>query len=196
VWSGGGPQSTNDSLNFDVDPYWKVPAAAQITSGPSLVLPIDLGVGNSSDHFGLQGWTNLWPTTPTVGDQYTVHVTYLDGSTEDLLLTVSGYITSAPTPTSPANLATGVALAPTFTWSAPAAPPAGAYTYNIGVYSNSGGNGWWYGSMPSSQTSVLYDVDGNASPTLAPNTQYSWQIEVQDVQGNRASQSVNFTTGP
>jgi hypothetical protein len=42
---------------------------------------------------------------------------------------------------------------------------------------------------------VVYGVDGSASP-LSPNTQYNWQLEVQDANGNRASQSAGFTTGP
>jgi hypothetical protein len=52
--------------------------------------------------------------------------------------------------------------------------------------------------MPSSQTSVLYNVDGNAipRPALYTNQPYIWTISVIDQYGNIYRTTSGFTTGP
>jgi len=193
----GGPQ-VNDSLQFGFDTYWKLPVAAQLIAGPNVIPPLDIGVSsNGGSRLELRRWWSLWPATPMVGDAYTVHVTYSDGSSEDLVLTVTAYLTSLPAVVSPADGATGASRTPTFAWSAPAFPPA-LFTYGIDVWPGAGASGGWNSdSIPSGQTSIAYDADGRAAaPTLDPSASYQWQIRVQDAAGNSASSQASFTTGP
>ena len=62
----------------------------------------------------------------------------------------------------------------------------------MNVYSFGGGNGWNYGPMLSSQTSVVYNFDGSGPP-LTIGQQYQWSIQVMDGNGNNASTQAAFT---
>ncbi len=68
----------------------KVPVAAQVTSGPNVVLPIDLAVRHtglgSRDQNPVAEHLLEWsfdPAVPVAGDSFTVHVTYSDGTSQD-----------------------------------------------------------------------------------------------------------------
>jgi hypothetical protein len=51
--------------------------------------------------------------------------------------------------------------------------------------------------MPSTTTSVLYNVDGNANPpSLSTGTTYNWSIIVQDQNDNQASVQTTYTPTP
>jgi hypothetical protein len=48
--------------------------------------------------------------------------------------------------------------------------------------------------IPSSQTTVVFDVDGSASSSsLTSGTTYNWSVQVQDANGNTAQEQVNYT---
>ena len=86
---------------------------------------------------------------------------------------------------------------PQFTWGAPTSPPAN-FVYFLSLYGNNAN--WYYPynsslGMPPSTTSVVYDVDGNASaPSLTTGTTYNWQITVQDTAtGNEAVYQTTYT---
>jgi hypothetical protein len=87
------------------------------------------------------------------------------------------------------------ATTPTFSWMAPSPEPAGGYGYYISVDGPS--VSWWYpgvGRMPSTQTSVLYDVDqGSTSPSLTPGTTYGWSIVVEDASWNTCAVETTYT---
>jgi hypothetical protein len=52
---------------------------------------------------------------------------------------------------------------------------------------------YWY-SADSSQTAVTYNANGRAlQPSLTPGVTYQWSVFVQDANGNRTSQQVNYT---
>ena len=190
----------NDNYNLSVrtEGVSKRVVKATVMSGPNIPLPADMG--NSWGQ--IQGWFSLQTTAPTVGDAYTIDVTYSDGATESLTASVTGVLgtDNMATPASPTG--TGASITPTFTWTAPTTPPGGTYTYDVGIQSQGGGNWIWSypdsgpeGGLPSSQTSVAYNVDGSANMTsLAPNTSYDWWIQVSDSNGNQARKFATFTT--
>jgi hypothetical protein len=169
-----------------------------IMSGPNIPLPYDIAIDRRQSS-GSWIWTGL--LAPTVGDSYTYRVTYSDGTEETLTASVTGVLTTSnmATPTSPANNATEVSATPTFTWTAPASPPT-SYTYQLGVQQN-GPWIWSYpnngkqSGMPSSQLSVLYNVDGSANqPALTSTQTYQWWISTVDSNGNQGQNYASFTT--
>jgi hypothetical protein len=186
-WSGG----SSDWIELSVVANLKLPVSVQVT-GPSLAAPFDLGLSNDGGNSPtFRGQRGLNGATPKVGDVYTFAVAYSDGTFDTLTASVTGVVLSVPKAISPMGPTTD--LAPTFTWSAPASPPAGPYTYQINVWPQNGMGGWWYGPMPGGQTSVAYNVDGTAS-SLAAGTTYQWNIEVVDANGNRGSSQATFST--
>jgi hypothetical protein len=192
-WGGG----SNDSLSFEVSGARKNPIFIQVTAGPNVLVPIDVGLsmngGGPGVHYG--SWWSLYPTRAMAGDPYTLHVVYSDGTSEDLHATVTAAYANAPTAPSPADGSTGVSKSPTFTWTAPSPTPAGSWWYYVNVWPNGGGNGWDYGPIDPGQTSISFaTISGGAS--LSGNAQYGWRIEAVDANGNRMSSSANFTTGP
>ena len=98
---------------------------------------------------------------------------------------------------------TSVSTTPTFTWTDPA--NASNYTYQFYLSSNSGGTIWQIpgnnsnsNGFSSSTTSITWGTDptGGGStpsiPSLVLGTNYSWQIELQDSNGNQATTQVNY----
>lgn len=177
----------------------KMPVKATVISGPNIPVPHDL-VNMNLDM--IQTWTWLGALVPKVGDTYVYDVIYGDGTTETLTASVTGIVpnNAMSAPSSPANGAIGVSTKPTFTWTAPSSPlPSFTYRIELNLASN---NNWiWnypdgqFSGMPSSQTSVLYNVDSRANlPALNGNTQYLWWMIVQDSNGNQGRQTATFTT--
>ncbi len=177
----------------------KRPVKITILSGLNIPLPFDMaagaGGGNSS-----KAWIGAGGTAPSVGDTYTYQVTYSDNTTETLTAKVTGVLGlgNMATPLSPANNATGVITTPTFTWTAPVSPLA-SYTYTAGVSNTSGwiwSTDWGKGgSLPSSQTSVVYDFDGTANQTpLTSTTTYQWWVSTYDSNNNQGQYYATFTT--
>ena len=184
---------SSDQLEFQVGSNLKLPMKVQVTAGPGILAPLDAGLSTDNNvnvRFQMN-WV-LSPAVPVVGDTYTLAVTYSDGTSESLPVSVTAFYTATPTLTAPAAGATGVGTAPTFAWTAPVPAPAGTYVYNIGVWPSAGGYDWYYGPMPSSQLSVPYNADGQAAP-LTTGTPTTWTIEAMDAQGNRSSAQSSFT---
>ncbi|MFH0888407.1 MAG: fibronectin type III domain-containing protein [Planctomycetota bacterium] len=183
-------QGTNESYNVSlrVNDGRKLVVAVAMASGPGIT-----GVTDICKRWEFEYWLNR-STRPTTADSYTFNVTYADGTTENLTSSVTAVLD-----TFAQNLTTtGTSTTPTFTWQAPASPPA-LYSYRFDI--NQTGTVWsqiWDypkdTDMPSSQTSLVYNVDGRAyQSTLTTGTTYNWSIRVQDGQGNSASQQVSYT---
>ena len=185
----------NIGLNFQVSSNMKLPVSIQLTSGPIIVPPVDFAWRNDqSPNLVYQLNLSVYPATPWVGDSYTLHLVYSDGTSEDVSTAVTGYFADLPTALTPAQGASGVSLTPTFTWSAPATTPPGPYIYRVDVRANgSTGNGWTYANMPSSQLSVLYNLDASG-PALPAATMCNWDIEAIDANGNLSGFRSGFTT--
>ncbi len=188
--------SGGDSYSFTVygGDGTKRAVATTLYSGANVNVPVDLGpLGGSNAYLPLINNT----VAPTVGDSYNFLVTYSDGTSSTITATVTAVLNSFATNLAVNSASPYSSTVPQFTWGAPAAPPAN-FVYFLNLF---GPNASWYYpyntniGMPSTQTSVVYDVDGNAStPALTTGTTYTWQIFVQDTAtGNQAIYQSSYT---
>jgi len=174
------------TLNFGVRSLVKLPVAVTLQLGPHGY--VDLGTRDDGERY--QFWVGC--ARPTVGDSYPMTVTYSDGTTETRQPAVTGVLDCFPRNLLPRGSGSGN-VTPTFTWLAPTNPPP-FYTYGLWIGVNNGGQVWSYWDMPSTQTSVLYNVDGEASqPTLTVGTTYRWGLNVIDANGNEAQAQATYT---
>lgn len=191
--------STFYSIYFRLAGAKKLPVAVQLTSGPNTISPLDLAPIDGS----FQSYFGTGSMRPSLSDTYAFSVTYSDATSETVNLIVSEVLDALARTLSPTGTVSGGSLTPTFTWSAPTSPPS-SYTYFFYMYANGGGNIWQYPGqhnngqgMPSSTTSLVYNLDGHASQaSLTQGTQYHWSITVQDSLGNQAQQNVMYTPTP
>jgi hypothetical protein len=204
----GGNNPINYSIGFEVDGQFKLPVAVEITteSNPGVVIPADIAnnaFGNSKgDRF--QFWTSTNGFTPQVGDTYTLNVTYSDGTSENLTPSVTAVLNDAFV-TNLVPQGSGVSVTPNFSWTDPAG--ASNYVYQFWLCCNQNGTIWQIPSnnsnsngFPYTITSITWNVDPTGSGDLPDMsslnglTNYSWQIQATDVNGNSAQVQVNFET--
>ena len=188
---GGGGDSYGLDIQFR-DGTDQV-ASTTLVAGPGIPVPANLGY---LDNNGATIFASLGGTPPNVGDSYNFNVTYGNGTAADTFnLPVAVVLNAFPqNPAAPANHTSD--LTPTFTWAAPAAPPA-SYTYQFSIGLTSGGGPLWQvpsqgGSglgLASTATSLTYGADptdpnNNHAPGLATGTSYTWRLSVRDAAGN------------
>ncbi|HEY3270084.1 MAG TPA: immunoglobulin domain-containing protein [Geothrix sp.] len=188
-YTSGAITNESYSLNFNVDQNIKRPVNVTIQMGSAL---LDVG---KPDGTGYYYWVNTATLRPTVGDAYTLQLGYSDGTSETRTVTVSAILDTFPLNLAPVTGA-AAGTTPTFTWAAPSPAPSFPYTYSLWIQQLGGGQIWQYpsnGDMPSTQLSVLYNVDGKASqPALTTGITYGWSISLMDVKGNSAQQMVEY----
>jgi hypothetical protein len=206
--SNGNSQSY--SLNFQVNGLVKQPVAVTLTSstntdGANSVAPTDIALctgGNGGCSQGFQFNVNLSGTSPKVNDTYTFNVAYASGSPDTLTATVTAVLTAFPTNLSPA--VTSSSLTPSFSWTDPT--NASNYTYQFYLNPTTGGNTIWQipgnnsksNGFSSTITSIpTWGTDptgGGSTPSssLTSGTSYNWQIQLQDSNGNQATQQTYF----
>lgn len=198
------------NLGFNVNGQFKLPVGVELATGPApgVVIPADIAnnafTGNS-DKFNF--YTGLNGATPRVGDSYTLNVTYSDNSTQVLTVTIGAVLNAFATGLSPQG--TGVSLTPDFSWTDPANASNYTYQFNLCCNSNNNGNNtiWQIpgnnsnsNGFSSSITSITWNVDPTNSgdlpsvSSLSGSTNYSWQIQASDANGNSAQVQVNFQT--
>jgi len=202
-----GNTTYNYSISLNVNGLIKLPVAVELTaeSNPGAVIPVDIATGVLYGNRGFSFYTSLNGATPKVGDTYTLHVTYSDGNSEDLIATIGAVLNAFATGLSPQG--TGVSVQPNFSWTDPA--NASNYTYQFWLCCNQNGTIWQIPSnnsktngFSSSITSITWGTDPtNPNPPNPPSvsslnggTYYSWQIQAQDVNGNSAQVQVSFQT--
>ena len=198
--------TTNYSIGFNVNGLFKLPVAVEIASDndPGVVIPADIAnnaFNGNSDKFNF--WTSLNGATPKVGDQYTLNVTYSDNTTQVLTVTVGAVLNAFATDLAPQG--SGVSVTPNFSWTDPA--NASNYTYQFWLCCDSNGTIWQIpgnnsnsNGFSSSITSITWGVDPTGSgnlpnvSSLSGSTNYSWQIQASDTNGNSAQVQVSFET--
>ncbi|HUX91954.1 MAG TPA: SdrD B-like domain-containing protein [Gallionellaceae bacterium] len=176
------PGWNNYNLILGVNDGSKHAVAVRLDSGPNVAVPFDMGANRV---------ISLGSTRPKIGDRYTFTVTYSDNSTEPLSASVTDVLDSFAT-----NMGATGGVTPTFTWAAPASPPA-SYIYGLTLWGNADQIGWRYPQdfgLPSTTLSALYNVDGKASSSsLTPAHAYNWAVQVRDANGNSAALQSTYT---
>jgi hypothetical protein len=194
------PNTNNYNISLQVATGTKLPISMTLLSGPNVSAPYDMNADQHSANYNPVFNSSV---SPIVGDTYQFLVNFSDGSTE----TLSAQVTAVLSSSFARNLtmqttAPGSPTVPLLTWTAPSPLPAASpYDYTVGLSNASGTSqtNWFYSGgnnnsgngIPSSQTSVLYNTDGQASPNspLSSGT-YNWSVTVQDNNNN----SVTYTT--
>jgi hypothetical protein len=195
-------------LSFQIRGLLKRPVAVQLTSGPNLFNPIDIGAcsgGSSSCGQGFQINFGIGSTAPNVGDTYNFNVTYSDTTTGTLSTAVTGVLNAFVTNPQP-QTGTSSSTMPTFSWTYPANP--GNYVYSFSLCcstngdiwdipgNNSNSNGFTNTQIPLGQIPWNTDPTGGGSlpslGSLSNTTNYSWQIQAQDSNGNSAQTQVQY----
>jgi hypothetical protein len=220
-YSTCGTNCSNYNLNLDVRQGDKLPVAVTLTSGPNLLNPVDMGQCSGCGTTQFQYSASLPGGTPSVGDTYNFTVTYSDGTTDLVNAKVTAFGSTgavvgpsdAPTnltPNTTTGPTAGTRTQPTFSWTDSASAIGSNFSYNFSIYQSSGcsgncniwqipGNNSNSNGFASSITSLTWGADptgGGSTPSvgsLTTNTQYNWQIQVQDSNGNQAQASVNYT---
>jgi hypothetical protein len=210
--TSSGGSSSGYNLNFDLRAANKLPVTVTLSSGPNMINPIDIGACTTCGSNQFNYSSNIGNAVPAVGDSYNFTVTYSDGS-QDTGTTVNGAVTAfgstgavvgasdlvtnlAPTGTS------STSLTPTLSWTYPAGASTAGYAYSFYFSGNTGNaiwqlpnsssnsNGFTYAQVPSGTLTWNVDpISGDNSSvqgTLNTSTQYTWQIQVQDSNGNGA----------
>ncbi|MBI5778803.1 MAG: fibronectin type III domain-containing protein [Planctomycetes bacterium] len=179
------------SLNIKVASGRKLVVACSITSGPGITAVLDIDKRDREFRRNIERGLNR----PITSDNYALNVTYSDATTETLNAPVTAVLDCFAQNLSPTTI-TGGHVVPTFTWAAPASPPA-SYSYYLWVNEQNGGDLWRYpdkSDMPSSQLAVLYNTDSRASqPNLDIGSVYYWYVLVSDSNRNKASQGVSYS---
>jgi hypothetical protein len=215
--NGSSNTQVDYSLNFDLRTGNKLPVAVTLTSGPNVINPVDLGACTSCGTAQFQYYVYLNSIVPVVGQTYTFLVTYSDSPTDTQ--TVSGTVTgwdNTSTLVGLSDLATNLQpsesdstnLQPTFTWIYPANP--GDFIYSFYMNDSNGNTVWQipsnnsnFNGFTSAQvpmpTGIVWNNDplsgDNSTPSVGSLTsedQYTWQIQVQDSNGNSALTTVYY----
>jgi hypothetical protein len=207
-WNQINSSGTNAYYNigFNINGVVKLPVAVELATGPTpgVVIPADIASGGfygNSDQFTY--WANLNGATPQVGDIYTLNVTYSDGTSEVLTVTVGAVLSAFATNLSPQG--SGIGTTPNFSWTDPA--NASSYTYQFQLWDQNGNQIWQIpgnnsnsNGFSSSITSITWGVDPTGTgdlpsvSSLNASSNYNWQITVKDANGNSAGEQVTFQT--
>jgi hypothetical protein len=170
----------------------KQPVAATLISAVNVQVPFDVGLQGQHDGIGgeiiLGARARIGSLVPAAGDAYLFDVTLADGSS----LRIGATVPSAPLalPSALAPSGPGVSTKPNIAWQAPNPAPASAYTYQVGVSPDSGGNEVFRADqLPSSTTSLPW-----SGTALSPGTIYRLRVSVHDSAGNESLQETQFTT--
>ncbi len=204
LFTSSGGNTNYYSLNFHVREGVKLPVSVELTAGPNVMNPLDFAACTSCGHPQFDYYINISNAQPTAGDTYSFLVTYSDGTSETVTASVTALVTSFATGLAPTGSVPGQTT-PTFTWTDPAS--ASSYVYQFYLNDNNGNLIWAIPSnnsssigFPSTITSITWGTDptGDSTntptvPSLTTGANYSWQMNVQDANGNSSQSQVSFT---
>ena len=192
-------------LNLQVNTGAKLPVAVTIFSSSNsddanVTGPMDIALcGQSGTNCGegFQVGFGLGTTAPTVGDTYFFRVAYSDSTAETITAAVSGVLTNFATGVAPTT-SVSVSTTPTFSWTGPVCGPCSGYLYTFTLQTTSGSNQIWEvpgnaNGLPYTTTSLAWGIDPTSSGntpsvgSLTLATDYTWDVNVVDVNGNQAT---------
>ena len=199
--TNSGGTATGYNLGLVVRQANKLPVAATLVSGPSVLSPVDIATCTYCGTPQFDYYVDINGNRPTVGDTYSFLVTYSDGTSETVTATVSAVLDAFATNLAPAGA--GTSTTPTFTWTDPSS--ASSYVYQFYI-SDSNGNTIWQipgnhsnvNGFDSTITSITWGTDPTDSTntpsvaSLSSGATYNWQISVQDINGNSAQTLVYY----
>lgn len=192
-----GHYRDNSGDNYNVDLRVMegkcTPVRVTLLNGPNVFGPEDLG-----NDWDFHTWVDMRSARPNVDDTYTFEVGFANGTTETVTAAVTNVLDAFAI-----NLDATGGITPTFTWAPPSPAPSFTYTYQITVSEEiQDYSGWtWYNDiwrfpedseMPSSQTSVVFDVDGSAWDSIRTGNTYNWRIMIRDEMGNTSTTSAMY----
>ena len=197
---GSSSQPNSYGISVQVDYGTKLPISITLISGKNVAVPYDM---NADSHNANYNPIYNNSVSPTVGDAYQFLVTFSDGTTQTVTSTVTAVLTSFAQNLSMQTTSPGTPTVPLLTWTAPAViPTALPYSYSVTLYNNNGtSQEFWnyYGSgsgngLPSTQTSVLFNIDGSANPssTLTVGGTYNWAVFVMDNNNNQNTYQTTY----
>ena len=146
------------------------------------------------------------PVRPLTTDTFGIAVSFSDGTSvanlpSSTATTVLDTFATSLAMNTPVNSTSPTPLTvPMLNWAAPSPLPTFPYSYGVNLNGPGSGSGvfWDYfggnnsNGIPSTQTNVQYNVDGNANPNapLIIGTTYNWSVTVRD----DANDTVSFDT--
>ncbi len=198
---GSSGQPNSYGLGLNVNSGSKLPISMIMFSGKNVAVPYDM---NADSHNAQYSPIYSNSISPTAGDTYLIQVTFSNGTTQIVPVSLSAVLNSFPQNLEMNSPVANTATVPVLNWTAPATPPTiTPYTYQVNLNSNNGTpqENWNYSGpgngngIPSTQTNVQFDVDGSANPSssLTPGGSYSWSVTVQDNANNSAQYMTNYT---
>jgi len=177
----------------------------EITSATHIFTPLDVAVSNAGLYADLV--LNLGTVAPAAGDAYTAAVTYSDGTSENIPLTVAAAPSGCATNLFP-QTGQSTSLQPTFSWTPPA--NSGNYGYeftleNTPIFYGSffggvdpSGDNLLPGGFTNAITSIPWGVVpsgalGNAlTGSLSTLQSYTWALNSFDANGDWCSVQVQY----
>ena len=218
-YNGCGTGCGGYSVDLTVNEGNKLPVSAELMSGPNLLSPVDLSSSASGgDNGRFQYYGSIPGGAPSVGDTYSLNVTYSDATSETITGKVVGWNSSPTLVGGPSVVPSSLVVSnlsadmPNFSWTDSSNSMLSTDYYTFSLYQTSGscpGNNCTIWQIPgnnsnssgfsSSTTSILWNQDpisgDNSSPTENPlisGDQYGWTISVQDANSNQVQ--VNGTS--
>jgi hypothetical protein len=124
--SGSSSSTQQYSIQFQAIDGTKHLIAAELKSGPNAITVQDIPRSFENPGYSFDSTINLF-NTPSIGDSYSLLLTYRDGSQQTLTEKVTGVVGNFGANPSPAGV--GTDLNPTFTWTNPAIADSFPYNY-------------------------------------------------------------------
>jgi len=206
--------STNHERNGSTDTYGlgvsadvgtKRPISMTLFSGNNVGVPFDM-IAERNNTFNPTFNSSVRPLTT---DTFGIAVSFSDGTSvanlpSSTATTVLDTFATSLAMNTPVNSTSLTPLTvPMLNWAAPSPLPTFPYSYSVNLNGSGSGSGvfWDYSGgnnsngIPSTQTNVQYNVDGNANPNapLVVGTTYNWSVTVRDDANDTVSFDTSYT---
>jgi uncharacterized protein (DUF2141 family) len=190
----GSPDTYGVSLSATAGA--KRPVSMTLFSGNNVAVPFDMTAERNNSYNPIYN-AGIRPLST---DTYQFLVTFSDGTTQIMSNTGITVLDSFATSLAMNTGAPYSRNVPQLTWAAPSSPPA-FYNYSVGLNNANGAQeNWNYNGgnnsngIPSTTTSVVFNLDNSAFPSssLTTGTTYNWWVQVRDDNGNQAQITTTY----